>query len=165
MEEPTPTLGTIIRERRLALGLTQDELAEMISDESDYVRQSEISRIESGRVLLPRRSRLERIANALGFTLVDLLLISNWGDGDDDHSDMDGRVTSDMQQLIDDPSYVVRDRATPLRETDGASHDRDEITRLYEDNRRRFEKNAARFQVTRELYEESVGQKPSGPHS
>ena len=72
------TLGTLIRRRRLEQGWTQEQLAERISAEGEYVRQSEISRIESGRVGLPRYARLERIAAALGLSVGELLTSSTW---------------------------------------------------------------------------------------
>jgi transcriptional regulator with XRE-family HTH domain len=72
------TLGALIRQRRRELGWTQEELAERISSDDEYVRQSEISRIESGRIGLPRRERLERIADALGLPLGELLARSGW---------------------------------------------------------------------------------------
>jgi transcriptional regulator with XRE-family HTH domain len=71
------TLGSAIRERRIELGLTQEALAQRIGD---GVRQAEVSRLESDRIILPRRRRLERIANALGFTIGELLARSRWTD-------------------------------------------------------------------------------------
>lgn len=72
------TLGVVIRRRRLELGWTQEELAERISADSEYVRQSEISRIESGRIALPRRERLQRLAIVLDLPLGELLARSGW---------------------------------------------------------------------------------------
>ena len=72
------TLGTVIRDRRCELGLSQEELAARVSDESDEVRQSDLSRIERGKVGLPRRARLERIARVLGLSLGELLALSGW---------------------------------------------------------------------------------------
>ena len=65
----TPTLDQLIRARR-ELRLTQEELAERIGG---GMRQSNVSRLERGRVALPRRERLERIAAALELRLGDLL--------------------------------------------------------------------------------------------
>lgn len=71
------TLGRAIRERRLELGLTQEALAQLIGD---GVRQAEVSRLESNRVTLPRRRRLERIAHALGLSITELLTRSGWAE-------------------------------------------------------------------------------------
>ena len=69
------TLGETIRARRDELGLTQEQLAERLG----YgVRQSEISRLEHNRIHLPRRERLEQIAEALGLPLGELLAASGW---------------------------------------------------------------------------------------
>jgi transcriptional regulator with XRE-family HTH domain len=78
----TNALGIVVRRRRLELGMTQEALAERISTEHDFVRQSEISRIECGRIELPRRGRLERLAAALDLSLGDLLARSGWGGAD-----------------------------------------------------------------------------------
>lgn len=69
------TLGEAVRFRRCQLGLTQEQLAERIGD---GVRQAEISRLETGRVALPRRERLARIAAALDLSLGELLVRSGW---------------------------------------------------------------------------------------
>ena len=71
----TATLGQVIRRRRMELGLTQEELAERVGD---GVRQAEISRLERDRVTLPRRARLEQIAQALQLPLGVLLARSGW---------------------------------------------------------------------------------------
>jgi transcriptional regulator with XRE-family HTH domain len=77
--EQSQTLGDVIRERRIALNLTQEELAERIGD---GVRQAEVSRLERGRVSLPRRKRLERIAAALDIPLGELLARAGWAAAD-----------------------------------------------------------------------------------
>lgn len=74
----TAPLGSVIRKRRLELGISQEQLAELVSADGEYVRQSEISRLECGRVGLPRRERLERIAAALGMSIGELLERSGW---------------------------------------------------------------------------------------
>ena len=69
------SLGEAIRTRRQELGWSQEELAERIGD---GVRQADVSRLERGRVVLPRRQRMERIAAALGLSLGELLARSGW---------------------------------------------------------------------------------------
>lgn len=81
MHEPR-TLGSVIRRRRRELGWTQEELAERISAEGEYIRQSDISRIERDLIALPRRPRLEHIAAALNLSLGELLSRSGWADAD-----------------------------------------------------------------------------------
>jgi transcriptional regulator with XRE-family HTH domain len=65
------SLGTFSRERRQDLGLTQEQVAERIGA---TVRQAEVSRLESGRIALPRRDRLTAIAAALEVSLGELLV-------------------------------------------------------------------------------------------
>ncbi|HEU0114813.1 MAG TPA: helix-turn-helix transcriptional regulator [Thermomicrobiales bacterium] len=71
-------MGDVVRRRRLELGWSQEELAARVSDADDEVRQSDISRLELGKVGLPRRARLQRIAAALGMPLGELLARSGW---------------------------------------------------------------------------------------
>lgn len=71
----SPTLGQVIRQRRLELGLTQEMLAERIGS---GVRQAEVSRLEHDRVALPRKARLEQIARALDISIGALLARSGW---------------------------------------------------------------------------------------
>ena len=74
-----PTLGRLIRRRRIELGLTQEQLAERVGGS---MRQAEVSRLENDRVLLPRRERLERIAEVLEVPLGELLVRSGWTGAD-----------------------------------------------------------------------------------
>lgn len=76
------SLGETIRRRRIELGWSQEHLAAQASGGGDEVRQSDISRLECGRVGLPRRARLQRIAAALGLTPGDLLARSGWAGAD-----------------------------------------------------------------------------------
>jgi transcriptional regulator with XRE-family HTH domain len=69
------TFGQVIRERRIELGLTQEQLAERIGE---HVRQSDISRMERDYIMLPRRDRLEALAEALEVTPGYLLMHSGW---------------------------------------------------------------------------------------
>ena len=80
-------LGAVIRARRIELGLTQEELAARIGGEGEYVRQSDVSRLERGRVGLPRRARLERIAAALGLPAGEVLARSGWAGAEEGSAD------------------------------------------------------------------------------
>jgi transcriptional regulator with XRE-family HTH domain len=73
------SLGMVIRDRRRDLGLTQEQLAQRIGG---GVRQAEVSRLESDRVTLPRRARLERIAAALELPIGELLASAGWSGAD-----------------------------------------------------------------------------------
>jgi transcriptional regulator with XRE-family HTH domain len=75
MKAAPQTLGQVIRRRRIELALTQEELAERIGE---GVRQSEVSRLERDRIVLPRRERLERIAKAIQMPVGELLAQSGW---------------------------------------------------------------------------------------
>lgn len=78
MSENT-TLGDAIRLRRLQLGISQEELAERIGDD---VRQSDVSRLERGKILFPRLERLNQIAASLDLTLGELLAEAGWFSGE-----------------------------------------------------------------------------------
>jgi transcriptional regulator with XRE-family HTH domain len=72
-------LGSAIRARRAKLGLTQEELADRMAALGDEnIRQSDISRIESGQVQLPRYERLVCLAQALEMTLAELFTLAGW---------------------------------------------------------------------------------------
>jgi transcriptional regulator with XRE-family HTH domain len=73
------TLGEAIKARRLELGLSQEELARRMIDRGDLTfRQSDVSRLERGKVALPHRDRLEHMAAVLGISLGELLARSGW---------------------------------------------------------------------------------------
>ncbi len=76
------TLGKAIRERRIELGWSQEELAARASARGREVRQSDVSRLERDKVGLPRRERLEQIAAVLGLPLGELLVRSGWAGAD-----------------------------------------------------------------------------------
>jgi transcriptional regulator with XRE-family HTH domain len=80
------SLGAFVRERRHDLGLTQEQLAERIGE---TVRQAEISRLEQGRISLPRRDRMEHLAAALEVSLGELLVRSGWMEEGDDLPERD----------------------------------------------------------------------------
>lgn len=111
------TLGVVIRQRRRELGWTQEELAERISADGEYVRQSEISRIENGKIELPRYERLVRIAAALDLPLGELLSRSGWA-GSDRHFDDRDRVpgptaTGARSSDATTPKHNGTDQQTP----------------------------------------------------
>ena len=64
----------------MELGLTQEALAERIGE---GVRQADVSRLENDRIMLPRRDRLERLAEALDVPLGVLLARSGWAGADE----------------------------------------------------------------------------------
>ena len=72
-------VGPVVRARRIALGLTQADLAAQIGD---GVRQTDISRIESGVVDPPRGVSLERLAAVLGLACDELHAGPGWVNAD-----------------------------------------------------------------------------------
>jgi transcriptional regulator with XRE-family HTH domain len=84
-------LGNFVRQRRMDLGLTQEQLAELVGQN---VTQAEISRLERGYVVLPRRDRLDALATALQVSLGMLLIQSGW-------------LSDDEAALVDGPSEVT----------------------------------------------------------
>lgn len=73
-------LGDFVRNRRLELGLSQEELGERIGRNQEY-----ISRLERGipREPVPAPEYLSRLARELGATDVDLLRIAGYPVGED----------------------------------------------------------------------------------
>jgi transcriptional regulator with XRE-family HTH domain len=78
----SPSIGSTIRARRRELGLTQEELAARVRVLGEELRQSDVSRTESGKVALPRYPRLSCIAAALELPLGDLLARAGWAGAD-----------------------------------------------------------------------------------
>ena len=87
-QEDRQTLGKAIKARRLKLGWSQEELAhQMIAHGDVTFRQSDVSRLERGKVVLPHRERLEHIAMVLGLSLGELLARSGWSGWGDSPSE------------------------------------------------------------------------------
>jgi transcriptional regulator with XRE-family HTH domain len=73
------SLGVVIRARRRQLGWSQEELAKRIVAHGDRAfRQTDVSRLELGKVALPHRNRLAHIAAVLDLPLGALLAQSGW---------------------------------------------------------------------------------------
>jgi transcriptional regulator with XRE-family HTH domain len=108
---PNNPLGNFVRERRVVLGLTQEQLAERIGGSAS---QAEISRLERGEVLLPRRHRLEALAEALEVSLGAMLMASGWLAEDE------GRLVDGLPQIEEGLGHAqtmaLLDELTMLRE-------------------------------------------------
>ncbi len=76
------SLGMVIRDRRLALGWSQEELATRASALGGALRQSDISRMERGKIGLPRYDRLVDLADALALPVGELLTQAGWNGAD-----------------------------------------------------------------------------------
>ncbi|MCA9858512.1 MAG: helix-turn-helix domain-containing protein [Thermomicrobiales bacterium] len=85
------SLGEAIRLRRLELGMSQEDLAEKIGPD---VRQSDVSRLERGKILFPRLERLNQIAMALGMSVGSLLIEAGW------FTDEETRQVSSIEELV-----------------------------------------------------------------
>lgn len=118
------TLGQFIRSNRLALGMTQEDLAERVDD---GMRQSDISRIEKDLIEFPRRERLEAIAVALGVTLGDLLIATGWLeiehakmiDQINDEEEPDPNVLDDAMAVLSAAKEMVSQTADLLVRAEG----------------------------------------------
>jgi transcriptional regulator with XRE-family HTH domain len=66
----TKRLGDFVRERRQELGLTQEDLGQRIDPP---MTQADVSRLESGKVRLPRPMRLRALADLLAVSPAELL--------------------------------------------------------------------------------------------
>ena len=92
------SLGEAIRLRRLELRMSQEELAERIGPD---VRQSDVSRLERGKIVFPRLERLNQIAAALGMSIGTLLIESGWFHDEENAPDRyDGHNRPEMDQTI-----------------------------------------------------------------
>ncbi len=109
------TLGQFIRTNRLAMGLTQEQLANQVGE---GIRQSDISRLEQERVEFPRRERLQAIAAALDVTLGDLLISTGWLEIE--HAAMIEQIKDDEQpdpDVLEDAMAVLSAAKEMVAET------------------------------------------------
>ena len=125
----TPTLGQVIRQRRTELGLTQEELAERIGES---VRQAEISRLERDHIVLPRRSRLEKIARALDVPIGVLLAHSGWvgaedlpqsGNGDDSETVRLQAENAELEARNDEFQATIEELWTTREDAEARARD------------------------------------------
>jgi len=123
------SLGETIRVRRVALGWTQEVLAARIGGEGGICHQSEVSRLERGRVGLPRRARLERIAAALDLPLGDLLARSGWAGAEAAFHSVDVVVPSrENPPPTASPPPVTRSLEVPASRPGAGSRLHDAVT-------------------------------------
>ena len=151
------TLGDAIRTRRLELGWSQEELAKRIADHGDEAfRQSDVSRLERGKVTLPRRERLEHIAAVVELSLGDLLARSGWTGAASAFASERSPNPGAHGTL---PDSAPGDAPSPLAESpagESAAHSRN-LRRLIaqaHETRARTREVLARCEATRVLYEQ-----------
>jgi hypothetical protein len=78
-QEPPRSLGMVIKERRRELGWSQEALAARVAAHGDRAfRQTDVSRLERGKIGFPHCERLCHIAAALGLSPGELLARSGW---------------------------------------------------------------------------------------
>lgn len=101
----TPGIGEVIKARRQELGLTQEELADRVCALGSSLRQSDVSRMEHGKVILPRYKRMTCLAAALELPLGALL----------DHAGWDGAAALPWAGTAGDAGDADGDSATAER--------------------------------------------------
>ncbi|HEX2280222.1 MAG TPA: helix-turn-helix transcriptional regulator [Thermomicrobiales bacterium] len=103
------SLGDAIKTRRRELGWSQEELAQRMINSGDLTfRQSDVSRLERGKVVLPHRQRLEHMAAVLGLSLGELLARSGWSGWCDRSAE--AIVPADAEVSGDAPVVMVETR-------------------------------------------------------
>lgn len=87
-------IGSLIKEARLAKGLTQEELGKLVG-----VQKSAIAKYESGRVVNIKRSTLQKLATALNLRGSDLIIQSDPKEA----AELSARVLidSDLRELVE----------------------------------------------------------------
>ena len=87
-------VGSLIKEARLAKGLTQEELGKLVG-----VQKSAIAKYESGRVVNIKRSTLQKLATALSLKGSDLIIQSN----PKESAELSARVLidSDLREMVE----------------------------------------------------------------
>lgn len=166
---PLASMGDLIRQRRVKLDLTQEELAERVTDLGEPIRQADISRIERGLVSFPRRARLEAIATALNVPFGDLLARSEWFGPDDGEPRGDDRFQVRPQpdqrpQVVDDyPLQTARANLTGARTI--SHRELREIMLRAVEIEERFQRNVELVRESRRLFVEMQNRvSPDGRH-
>lgn len=95
-------IGKLIKDARLAKGLTQEELGELVG-----VQKSAIAKYENGRVVNIKRSTLQGLAKALDLKGSDLIIESNPKEA----ASLSARVLmdSDLRDLVEQYSILSED--------------------------------------------------------
>lgn len=103
------TLGEVLKKRRQAMGMSQQELAELLN-----VRASHVGYLEQGR-RGPSLSLLSRIAEILGIDKADLLLMARPETKEflDNQNEMAGDKHNAWDELVSDKALLTRHRITP----------------------------------------------------
>jgi repressor LexA len=96
-------IGQKIKQARIAKGLTQEELGNMVG-----LQKSAIAKYENGRVVNIKRSTLQKLAKALDLRGSDLIIESN----PEDAAELHARV------LLDDVLMVSLGEYYTLKESD-----------------------------------------------
>jgi transcriptional regulator with XRE-family HTH domain len=150
------TLGEAIRIRRQELGLSQEDLARRIADHGDAAfRQSDVSRLERGKVTLPRRERLEHIAAVLGLSLGDLLARSGWTGADSAFAaERSPSATLPEARLDRLPIVAESPRQEPHSQSAAFSPNLRRLIEQAHETRSRTQEVLRRCEVTRALYEQ-----------
>jgi transcriptional regulator with XRE-family HTH domain len=109
-------IGAKIRDARIAKGLTQEELGNIVG-----LQKSAIAKYENGRVVNIKRSTLQKLATALDLRGSDLIIQSNPKEA----AELSARVLmdSDLRELVElysslnkDDKRTVQDLARRLAE-------------------------------------------------
>lgn len=102
-------IGKMIKDARIAKGLTQEELGKLVG-----VQKSAIAKYENGRVVNIKRSTLQGLARALDLKGSDLIIESNPKEA----AELSARVLmdSDLREIVelystltDDKKRIVKD--------------------------------------------------------
>jgi repressor LexA len=95
-------VGSLIKEARIAKGLTQEELGKLVG-----VQKSAIAKYENGRVVNIKRSTLQKLATALNLKGSDLIIQSNPKEA----AELSARVLidSDLRELVELYSSLNKD--------------------------------------------------------
>lgn len=89
-------LGKKIREARLAKGLTQEELGNLVG-----LQKSAIAKYENGRVVNIKRSTLQKLANALDLRGSDLIIEADPRDA----AELGAKVLLDSELMVSIEQY------------------------------------------------------------
>lgn len=96
------SLGEVIRQRRLEMNLTLEQLATLIDSSKSY-----LSKLENNRIEKPKPSTLRDIAKQLDMTYNDLLMHSNYVDRDETILRLPSGTHYEIDSILENKENII----------------------------------------------------------
>lgn len=95
-------IGELVRIQRRQKGLTQEQLAELINKDQNYV-----SHVETGRIQVPALETLKVLAQVLGISMADFAEAAGWDLFDEAGSELPTPLRPELENEPERAGYVL----------------------------------------------------------